>query len=493
LKMKSFVCILAAVLVISTVALGRRNIGDKVGVKVSVTQNALTYLKDEMLPAAEAAALAAVIPDMEEEVHVPVVGNVELSLKDMKINRLSVLNSSIHLNSGNAITVSVTGLDLDITLNWHYRESNWPHISDSGSGEGSTGHAAGSLAIVVGSDTTGHPTAKITSCSFDLSDLSIKLHGGASWLYDAVINIFHKRIVKALDEGLCNVLTGNVQKSLDQFLAQVPVQHVLGDHIALDYSLADPYGIVITPDQLVIGSVAGEFFPQGGQPGNAPGQPVAMPDSVTNTQFQIFISDFTVESLGFTAVTGGLAEMLITKDMAPSLAKDFFTTDFYGQYAPGLIDKYGSGTDVSLFLAIHQVPDVIFSVKDEIDVQAGVEMTVRANNSAGSFEDAFTLLLTCNIDGDAEVNSTVIYGQLSAVDISASLVQSQVGTVDINGFNDLIEFALSMGLDAVNAILAHGAPLPTLPGAEFVNPTILYRDDYIVVATDIHFDNPSHN
>jgi len=483
---------IAAVLLMSTVAIGAKNNGDKVGVRVTVTQQALSYLKDEAIPLAEAAALAAEIPEMTETVHVPVVGHVDLTLKNMKINRLSVQNSSIELNPSNSIGVSITGLDLDITLDWHYRESSWPHISDSGSGEGSTTHANGAVGFILGSDMTGHPTAKISTCGIDLSGLSIKLHGGASWLYDVIIDIFHKKIVKALDEGICKVLTTDVQAQLDKFLAEAPVQHVLGDHIAIDYSLADPNGIVITPDSLLIGSCQGEFFPEGGQPGQAPGKPVDMPTTVTDTQFQVFITDFSVESLGYTAVTAGLAQMLITKDMAPGMAKDFFATDFYGQYAPGILDKYGQGTDVALFLAIHQTPDVIFTTKDGVDVKAGVELTIRAKNQAGSFEDAFTVMLTCDVDGDAKVNGTIISGELTEVTATAALVSSHVGNVDIDGINDLVQFALSMGLDAVNEILAKGTPLPTLPGLEFVNPSIIYRDDYIVVATNIHFTLPSH-
>jgi len=491
--MKSVACVFVAVLLMSAVTMGVKNTGDKVGVKVSVSQNALTYFKDQLLPLAEQAALTSVIPDMTERVHVPVVGGVDLTLKNMKLNRLSVQNSSIILNSGNSIAVGIVGLNVDITLNWHYREVNWPHISDSGSGEGSTTRAGGNIVFSLGSDATGHPTAVITSCGLDLSTLSIKLHGGASWLYDAIINMFHKKIIESLDKGVCKALTTDAQAAISQFLAQAPVQHDLGFHLAIDYSLANPNGIVITPDSLLVGNVAGEFFPQGGQPGKAPWKPVTMPDTVADTHFQVFVTDYSVESLGYTAVTTGLAEMLVTKDMAPVLAQAFFVTDFYGQYAPGLVDKYGAGTDVALFLALHQTPDVIFTEANGVDVKAGVEMTVRAKNNAGAFEDAFTVLLSCDVDGDAKVSGSTISGELTDVTATASLVQTRVGDVDVSGINDLVQFALSMGLDAINAILAKGAPLPTLPGIEFVNPEILYRDDYIVVATDVKFDIPSDN
>jgi len=443
-----------------------------------------------MLPVAESAALQAEIPDMEESTHVPVVGKVEVSLKDMKLNMLNVSNSSVVLSNGNAIAVTVSGITIDATLKWHYREHAWPHISDSGRGEGYTSRAAGTVVVTFGSDATGHPTALISGCDLDMSSLSISLHGGASWLYEVFISLFHGRIVSAIEGGVCKALTGSVQSQLNEYLAQVPVQHVLGEHIAIDYSLANPNGIVINPGLLIANS-AGEFFPQDGQPGKAPGKPAAMPDNIADTHFQIFASEFTAESLGYTAIQTGLTEKLVTKDMAPAIAASFFTTDFYGQYAPGLVEKYGAGTDVALFLAVRQTPDVIFSKDDGIHVKAGIEMTVRGKNSAGSFEDAFTMLLSCDILGDAKVDGSVISGELTNAVATASLVQSQVGDVDVSGFNDLVQFAISMGLDSINQILAKGTPLPSIPGVEFVNPAIIYGDHYVAVTTNIHFTLPS--
>jgi len=486
--MKSFVAVFVAVLMLSAVTMSAVNTGNKVGVKAVVSQNGLTYLKDYAIPLAEAAALAAVIPDMTETAHIALVGDVDLTLKNIKINRLSVASSSIVLNSGNIIAVSITGLNTDITLDWHYRQHAWPHIADSGSGEGSTTSAAGTVELLVGSDSTGHPTAQFATCGLDMSTLQIKLHGGSSWLYDAVISLFHKKIVKSIESGVCSALTTNVQAQLSQYLASLPVQHNLGKYFALDYSLAYPSGIAITPDGYLLGSCAGEFFPVGGQPGQAPGQPVKMPDNVASTQFQVFLSDYSVESLGYTAVKMGFAQMLVTKDMVPPLAQDFFTTGFYSQYAAGLLDKYGADAEISLFIDLQQTPDVIFSETEGIDVKAGVDMTLRAKNKAGTFEDAFTLLLSCVVDGEAEVNSTAIYGSLSNLEVNASLVQSQVGEVDVKGFNDLIKLAISMFLGVINDALAKGAPLPALPGMEFVKPVVTYKNDYIVVATGIHFD-----
>ena len=487
--MRGVSCI-GVILLATVLAVATANTGDKVGVKVAVSQAALGYLKDQMMPVAEAKALAAQIGDMEARASVPVVGKVDMKIRDMKLNRLHVSNSTIELVAPSTLAVSFTGLDLDVTLRWHYREVKWPHVSDSGRGEGKTTRASGRVVLALGTDVQGRPTAKITGCGLGLKDLSLKLHGGASWLYNAVISMFHGKIVRAIDSAVCGALTGDVQALLDKMLAQIPVQEPLGKYFALDYSLANPGGIVMTAEHELVASSQGEFYPQGGAPGKAPGVPAAMPNSVANTMFQIFISSFSAQSLGYVAASQGLVRKDFTKDMAPLMAQAFFTTDFYAQYAPGLVTKYGAGKEVALHFEMHSTPTVAFSEQDKAVVRAGVEMTVRAKNAAGAFEDAFTMLLMATCVGSAKVENTVISGELADANATASLVQSQVGDVDLNGFNDLITFALSMATGTVNEILAKGAPLPSMQGLDFVNPTVLYRNGYIVVTTDIKFTPP---
>lgn len=483
--------IVSLILLATILAVATANTGDKVGVKVTVSEAALGYLKDQMMPVAEAKALAAQIGDMEARASVPVVGKVDMKIRDMKLNRLHVSNSTIELIAPDTLAVGFTGLDLDVTLRWHYREVKWPHVADSGRGEGKTTRASGRVVFAIGTDAQGRPTAKIRECGLGLKDLSLKLHGGASWLYNAVISLFHGKIVRAIDGAVCGALTGDVQALLDKMLAQIPVQEPLGRYFAIDYSLANPGGIVMTAAHELVASSQGEFYPQGGSPGKAPGAPAAMPDSVARAMFQIFISSFSAQSLGYVAASQGLVRRDFTKDQAPLMAQAFFTTDFYAQYAPGLVAKYGAGQEVELHFEMHSTPSVAFSARDKAIVRAGVEMTVRARPAAGAaFEDAFTVLLMATCVGSAKVENTVISGELADANATASLVQSQVGDVDLNGFNDLITFALSMATTAVNEILAKGAPLPSMQGLDFVNPTVLYRDGYIVVTTDIKFTPP---
>lgn len=468
--------VLAAVLVAAA--------STKVGVKMTMNQYALNHIKDALLPVAERAALTANIPDMEETAHAPVIGKISVHLKNIKINTLTVKNSSIIFASNNQLVVTLQGVHIDVHLGWHYREKSFPHVHDSGTASASTSNAGGDVVVVVGVDAHGHPTAQIAQGFISLGSLSISVHGGAKWLYQVLISVFHDKIVAAIQKGLNSALTGQIQSQLSRLLANVPTQHSLGNNLAIDYSI----GRIAIQNNLLTAGSAGEFFPKGSQPGKAPGSPIAMPDSIVNKQVQIFLSSFTGESLGYAIMNSGLGHRTLNKDQVSSIAKQFFNTNFYSQYAPGIIKKFGANVDVQLYLGLHQTPNVIFKVGQKAEIKAGLELTVRVKTGSGSFNDAFTVLVNTDVHGDVKVSNTVISGSLTDVTCtSATLVQTQVGSVDVNGINDLFQFAMSMSQDYINGILAKGAPLPAMPGMKFLNPQVIYQDGYIVVATDISF------
>jgi len=478
-----------ALFVFAAVLLACAVSGSKVGAKMTMNQNALNRLKEQLLPVAEKAAMTASIPDMQDRVKAPVIGRIDVTIKNIQITSLSVKTSSITFASNNQLVVTLSGVDIGVHIGWHYREVSWPHVHDSGKGSAHTSNAGGDVIIALGVDNKGHPTAQIVQGYLSLGSLSITIKGGRSWLYQVIVDHFHGKIVSAIQNGLNGALTGQIQNQLNKLLAGIPTQHTLGDHLAIDYSI----GRIAVQNNLLTAGIAGEFFPKGSHSGNAPGQPVSMPDTFVNKMVQIFLSSFSAESLGYAIYKSALGSKTITKELVPEMARQFFSTDFYAQYAPGIIKRFGSGVDVQLKLGLHQTPRVFFRQGKKVEIQAGLELTVSCKEaSTKQFRDAFTALIDTDIHGEVKVSNTVISGTLfDATSIKATLVQTQVGNVDVNGINDLVQFALSISQDYINQILAKGTPLPSMPGMKFLNPSVIYQDDYIIIATDMSFNIPT--
>jgi len=462
---------------------------DDIGVKVVMKQSTVDKIKDQFVPIALRTAKRVNIPDFSTTVKGPVfVGKVKFDIKNINIHTFQLRSSFIGFSDNNRMLVAFQGIDVGAKFGWHYRQSSIPHVHDSGKANCYTRNAWGYVFVSVGSDSNGHPTVKIVDSNFTIGDLHVSISGSCvSWAYNLIAGSLSGRISSALKKAVDNAMTGPVQEELSKYLANIPTQHSLGNYLAIDYSI-NHMELQRQNYNLIVGS-RGEFFPKGSQPGKAPGKPVSMPDNLIRKDVQIFLSAFTLESLGYSIYNSGLSSRTIGKESVLSAAQKFFNTDFYAQYAPGIIQRFGSDVDVQLTLGLHQTPSVIFKQGRNPEIQAGVELTVRVKEtSSQKFRDAFTVLIHCDIQGHAFVSNSKVFGVLDdATVVKATLIQTQVGSVDCSGIGDLFQFGLSIGQDFANEILAKGAPLPTMPGMKLLKPSIVYQDDYMLIASDVNF------
>jgi len=391
----------------------------------------------------------------------------------------------LDLSNGNRMIVTLTGINLEANFNWHYTAAI---LSDSGSGTASTDHASGTIVVNLGVSPSGGPTATFGDCRFDMSDVSLSLSGGASWLYNAMISLFRDQAVGSVADGVCQTVHGSIQEQLNSQLASIPLQKDIDDNLSIDYSLNVNNGLFISPDQLLVAGVAGEFYPKGGKPGYAPGNPGQMPNSICSRQYQIFVSSWTVETLGFAAIQAGLCQITITKEDVPTLTQPLFKTDFYAFSAPGIIKKFGLGTEVEWYIAMNHTPTVNFNEVDPISAEAGIYMTIRAKNG-DQFEDAFTILIDITAVANASMlTNDAITAKIRNATATTSVVSSEVGPVDVTLFGELVKVASILITDAANILLGEGIPLPTMKGLTFKDPELRYGDGYMAVATEIDYD-----
>jgi lipopolysaccharide-binding protein len=89
-----------------------------------------------------------------------------------------------------------------------------PHISDSGSCDVSVSSVSLSVSVVVGADSSGHPTVKASGCSLDIGHLDITFHGGARCII-IIIEIGTKGLTSFFSfSWLYNLFSDNIAGSL---------------------------------------------------------------------------------------------------------------------------------------------------------------------------------------------------------------------------------------------------------------------------------------
>ena len=91
---------------------------------------------------------------------------------------------------------------LSASGNWRYRyKKAFIKIRDSGSFTASASGISISVSVTLGVNSDGGPTVSATDCHCSIGDVSFRLKGGASWLY----NIFLRWATLLLEFRICSI------------------------------------------------------------------------------------------------------------------------------------------------------------------------------------------------------------------------------------------------------------------------------------------------
>ena len=84
---------------------------------------------------------------------------------------------------GHGMRIKLTNGALSASARWRYKK--W-FVSDSGSVRASVGSINLDISVNIHTDSKGRPTMKAHSCRVNLGGFSVKLRGGASFLYNLI-------------------------------------------------------------------------------------------------------------------------------------------------------------------------------------------------------------------------------------------------------------------------------------------------------------------
>lgn len=120
--------------------------------------------------------LAGLLTSPTQPAHTP-IGKIDYEVKDMAVSGLALGGSQI-APQANGVSFGLSNVGLHIHGDWHYRVSDWPHPSDSGSFDADVSGTNADVVIALLSTASGEPSVKTASCQAAVGSLKIKLHGG---------------------------------------------------------------------------------------------------------------------------------------------------------------------------------------------------------------------------------------------------------------------------------------------------------------------------
>jgi len=171
------------------------------GLRFAVTNPGLTEVKDIALPIINAALKDLTIPDMNLDEHLPIIGHITLDLSDIQVTDFNLPDAALGVSSPPSVALDMSGLTLQVALNYHWRKVHWPHLSSSGSITANP--SGGSIVLDMSMSTeNGHVVLKSTDCSVDFSGFDVHFHGDLSWLYNFFVWLFKNTIKDSVQSAV---------------------------------------------------------------------------------------------------------------------------------------------------------------------------------------------------------------------------------------------------------------------------------------------------
>ena len=479
----SSVCLVAFLVLV--VATGDSSFAANPGAKATLSKDGINHIIAQTLPLIIQEVQSVSIPDVNGSAGTP-VGSIDYSLSAIHITGFSIASITLDLQPPNRVVVTANGLSISLHLNWHYKEHSFPHISDSGSADASTKGSSFQVSTVL-SNSNGKPAVGGTTCSVNLNDFDIDLHGGASWLYQLFVNIFSSNIKHSVQDNVSQAVVQAVNQQAEKALASLNLIVQIDKTASVDFSMVgDPTitGTYITiPDK-------GEFYLNSGHT-ESPYVPGPLPDTIDSSMLQFLIDEYVLDSAGYVYQQGNVLQTVITQKDIPSTIPIKLNTASFKVSIPQLYNAFPD-QDMELGVASTAAPTAVVTSANGVNITWHGDVDVRVLFANGTSTSAFVIGADAATDAQAWITGTVLNFKLGFVHADLRLESTHIGNLNVSSYTPLVNDLLSeIVVPLINQIVAgKGLPIPTVDGLTFVNPEVKFSDGFLFVATNINY-NPS--
>ncbi|KAG4952912.1 hypothetical protein AAZX31_14G017700 [Glycine max] len=470
-------------LLLSLLFLSSSTSGDEEGfISVVISDKGLDFAKDILIDQAVASIVQSQLPQIEKTVQVPLVGKAKVVLSDITINDIQVNSSSV--NTGETgIALVVSGATADLSLKWRYSVSSWLvpiGISDSGTATVKVNDLQVGLTVNLRNQ-EGTLKLILLDSGCHVRDLSIKLHGGAAWLYQVLVDAFAGNIASAVEEAISKKINEGIS-TLDLLLQSLPKTIPLDETAALNVSFVDNPVLSDSAIELEInGLFTGRnevLVPQAYRRGSD--LSASCGDS-SPKMITISLHESVFKSGSLVYFTADSMQWIV--DELPDQA--LLNTAEWRFLIPQLYKKYPND-DMNLNMSVSSPPDIQVTNKD-VGVNIFIDITIDV------LEDGEVIPVACiSVDFSAscavEIVGNNLAGWLKLRKFSTYLKWSKIGKLHMNLIQSVTSTVLKTVLiPYLNSQLLRGIPLPILNGFSIKNARILYAPPWITVCSDVSF------
>lgn len=448
-------------------------------ISVSISEKGLDFLKNLLIGKAISTLTPLELSPIEQTVRIRLVGKVDISLSNIVIYHIDVPSSDIELGDS-GITITGSGATANLSMDWKYTYKNW-FIEVSDSGKASVQVEDMEVGMTVSLTKPGENLElSLLESRCDVEDIDIKVDGGASWLYQGLVDAFGNHIETAVQDAILKKLSEGISK-IDSLLRSLPTEIKVDDTSALNVTfVSDP----IFSDSFIDFVINGLFVPRHKalmSPSRHQISKASAPCYNPAKMIAISLHEDVFNSASSVYFNAGLMWWKIDKIPHQPL----LNTSEWKEVVPQLYEEYPND-GMALNISVTSPPLVHIS-------DGQMEATIYADVAIDVLDDVQVVPVACislvmSASGSAEISGNNLTANVKLDDFSLSAKWSNVGDLQISVIEPIISEVLKDGLlPELNSHLMSGFPLPLIHGFSLQNAEVNYSDSMITVCSDVAY------
>ncbi|CAK9315483.1 unnamed protein product [Citrullus colocynthis] len=426
-----------------------------------ISQKGLDFLKGLFIDKAISSVIPINLPESEKTVKIPFVGNVHMVLSNTTIYQVDV-PSSVVKTGESGVSIVASGATCDLSMDWRYSYSTWLFPRR-----------------FLIKDVLLFRLMAWNACGCSVQDISIKLDGGASWLYQGLVDAFEEQISSAVEKAICKKLGKGILK-VDSILHAFPKEVQVDDNTSFDITFAEKpllsnssiglkiNGLFRKSKKLPIPEYHSETSPSASASCTDPSKMfgITIDEAVCNSALALYYNaDFMQWSLNEVS------------------NQPLLNTAGWRFIVPQLYKKYPNA-DMSLNITLPSAPVIRIS-EHQIFATMNIDLIIDVVEG-GELIPVACISLLAHASSTADVLGNNLVGSIDLNDLEMSLKWSNIGNLHMDLTKPVAQTLVKTTLlPNANVYLRKGLPLPVIHGFMFQNAEVISSNSRIMVCSDI--------
>ena len=388
--------------------------------------------------------------------------------------QVNMQETALEMDADNqTIWLKIRGLDMDLESDFKYHTlaTGWTDGKFYLYMEG----ASLTIPVTIGVDAEGKLDCKIAPIEQNFLDMEYQFSTD-SYLMDILAFLGSVPPFNYVDTLITNLLFAKSLSTLGtqmhQFLQTLPYQAAIGP-MSVDYHF---YKFNITKDSYLEAAINGTIYPTGTTVA-VPYTPPETESWLTEKEFRLQISQYTMDSLAWAVYESGFLQVNVTVSMLPTSVPFALSTTGLAMLLPQLIKTYGPKKPVELRCQASQLPLLTVASLLDASLYGLCDVVVHVNSST----EALAMTLQLQIDTQANFSlysSSKASYVIGAFNTSATQLSqfaytvTNIGPVDLSSLKIAFSTLIKLAAGVVNArYFSQGVVLPLPAGVLLSNPS----------------------